>query len=102
MLFPKHEEMIQAFPFDSPNKPFSIGIKVWRAIRNPFDLGVMGFEQFIKLLGELGIAIPDKKLPGFIPEEEGEALCGIDYPFFIRLCSNPGYMHLWGSDINKE
>jgi len=102
VLFPKHEEMIQALSFDGSNKPFSIGVKVRRTVRNSFDLGIMWSEQFVKLLRELGIVVPDKKLPGFIPEEEGDALCGIDYPFFIWLCGNPGYMDLSCSDIDKE
>ena len=48
-------------------------------------LGVVGLEQFVKLLGELGIAVPDQEFVGFIMEEEGGASSGIDYPFFIRL-----------------
>ena len=94
--------MIQALSFDGPNKPFSIGIKVGRTVRNPFDLGVMGFKQLVKLFGKLSITVPYEELLGSILEEEGETLCGIDYPFFIRLCGNPGYMDLSCSDIDKE
>jgi hypothetical protein len=61
--------MIQAFSFDGSHKPFSIRVEVRRTVRNPFDLGVMWFEQFVKLLRELGIAIADKKLLGSILKE---------------------------------
>ena len=65
--------MIQTLAFHGSDPSFSIGVKVRRTVRNPFNLGIMRFEQFVKLFRELGITVPDEEFPGFILKEGRDA-----------------------------
>jgi len=104
VTFPEHDELADAFILDRLNESFGKRIQIGRPIGQLLHLDPFGFENFVKFLGEFGVAVLDQvrtfftsvgqihhKVPGLLLN-----------PWTVWLGSHSCHVNSPGANVDEE
>ena len=104
VTFPEHAELADAFILDRLNESFGKRIQIGRPIGQLLHLDPFGFENFVKFLGEFGVAVLDQVRTFFTSVSQiHHKVPGLLFdPRPIWIAAHPGDLNPSRANVDEE
>jgi hypothetical protein len=102
MNFSEDKEVIEAFPADSGDEAFGVGVHVGGAEWGFEDAESLVFEEAVEGFGEFGVAVADEDGLAGGRHVLGDGLDLLKDPVFVGVLGDAGDMDAAGFDVDKE